>query len=261
MGSTSLYLCCDFVGCPKVCTFTSSFLSTRMTKTILHIETTTDVCSLAVSCDAEVLLHRIDREGHNHARILPLFVDEALRFLAEKGMNLDAVALSKGPGSYTGLRIGASMAKGICYAQNIPLLGINTLQLMAVAAREASQAAGCDLLCPMIDARRMEVYDALFCQDLMEASSVKAHIIDETAFQDELSHSRIAFFGNGSDKCRELIVSPNAVFLSDIVPDAYHSVRLAESLLESGATEDVAYFEPFYLKEFQATVAKNKVLG
>ncbi|MBO7234073.1 MAG: tRNA (adenosine(37)-N6)-threonylcarbamoyltransferase complex dimerization subunit type 1 TsaB [Paludibacteraceae bacterium] len=232
-----------------------------MTKTILHIETTTNVCSLAVSRDGEVLLHRIDREGHNHARVLPLFVDEALRFLTDKDLKLDAVALSKGPGSYTGLRIGASMAKGICYAQNIPLLGINTLQLMAVSARESALAAGCELLCPMIDARRMEVYQALFSSDLQEHSPVSAQVIDENSFLDELSHARIAFFGNGSDKCSEVISSSNAVFLSGVVPDAYYSVQLAEPLLERGVMEDVAYFEPFYLKEFQATVAKNKVLG
>lgn len=252
---------CDFVSWLKVCTFTSSFLFILMTKTILHIETTTDVCSLALSRGGEVLLHRIDYDGHNHARVLPLFIEEALRFVEERNLKLDAVALSKGPGSYTGLRIGASMAKGICYAQNIPLLAVNTLQLMAVSAKLSAQEAGCDLLCPMIDARRMEVYEALFSSDLQEVSPVRAHVIDTGAFQEELTHSRIAFFGNGSDKCREVITSSNAVFLSKVIPDAYYSVRLAEPLLEAGVCEDVAYFEPFYLKEFQATVAKNKVLG
>ena len=232
-----------------------------MAKTILHIETTTDVCSVAVSCNTEVLLHRIDREGHNHARMLPLFVDEALHFIEDRGLTLHAVALSKGPGSYTGLRIGASMAKGICYAKEIPLLAVDTLALMCVSAVSAAREAGCEWLCPMIDARRMEVYDGLYDLNLAEVLSVQAHIIDENAFVEELSTRRIAFFGNGAAKCADVIRSANAVFLPHIVPDAEASVRLAEALLDAGKVEDVAYFEPFYLKEFQATVAKNKILG
>ena len=232
-----------------------------MSKTILHIETTTDVCSLAVSRDGKVIFHRIDKEGHNHARMLPEFVDEALRYVAQEGSMLDAVALSKGPGSYTGLRIGASMAKGICYAQGIPLLAIDTLALLCESAREAAHAAGCDLLCPMIDARRMEVYDGLYDMELNTLLPVQAHIITAEAFAESLLSHRIAFFGNGASKCQGILTGDNVVFISDIVPDAAAGVLLAERLLQEGKCEDVAYFEPFYLKEFQATVAKNKVLG
>lgn len=232
-----------------------------MTKTILHIETTTDVCSLAVSNGGKMLLHRVDDKGHNHARMLPLFVEEALRFVEDSGLKLDAVALSKGPGSYTGLRIGASMAKGICYAQNIPLVAVDTLALMCVAALQFAREAGCDMLCPMIDARRMEVYDGLYDMNLNPVLPVQAHVITEDAFSQELLEHRIAFFGNGSAKCADVIGGVNAVFLPGVVPDASAAVGLAELLLQDGKVEDVAYFEPYYLKEFQATVSKNKILG
>lgn len=228
--------------------------------TILHIETTTDVCSLAVSRNGEVLFHKLDMQGHNHARMLPLFVDEALVFLKEKNWMLEAVALSCGPGSYTGLRIGCSVAKGICYATGAKMIAVNTLKLMVYTARREAMEMGADCLCPMIDARRMEVYDELLDVNLNELQPVAAQIIDENSFGDLLSRQKVAFFGNGSDKCREVLAHTNALFLSGIYPDALNMAPLAEDAYMKGEFVDVAYYEPFYLKEFQATTPKNKVI-
>ena len=228
--------------------------------TILHIETTTDVCSLAVSRDGKVLFHKLDMQGHNHARVLPLFVDEALAFLKMEALQLDAVALSRGPGSYTGLRIGCSMAKGICYGTGAKLIAVDTLKLMASMARSKALEMEADCLCPMIDARRMEVYDELFDANLNELEPVTAQIIDEESFGNRLPQQKMAFFGNGSDKCKEVLTHENALFLTGIYPDAAYMVSLSEEAFANNEFVDVAYYEPFYLKEFQATTPKNKVI-
>lgn len=228
--------------------------------TILHIETTTDVCSIALSCDGKVLFHRLDMQGHNHARVLPLFVDEALSFLKEETLQLDAVALSRGPGSYTGLRIGCSMAKGICYGIGAKLIAVDTLKLMASMARSKALEMGADCLSPMIDARRMEVYDELFDTNLNELEPVAAQIIDEDSFGKQLLRQKVVFLGNGSDKCREVLKHKNALFLKGIYPDAACMVSLSEEAFAKKEFVDVAYYEPFYLKEFQATTPKNKVI-
>ncbi|WP_165024931.1 tRNA (adenosine(37)-N6)-threonylcarbamoyltransferase complex dimerization subunit type 1 TsaB [Dysgonomonas sp. ZJ279] len=227
---------------------------------ILHIETATEVCSVAVSKDGELIFQREETKGPSHAVLLGTFVDEATKELRSKGLKLDAVAVSCGPGSYTGLRIGVSEAKGLCYGLNIPMIAIGTLKLMASAVAKKGLVDPAILLCPMIDARRMEVYDALFDSQLTLVRDVKADIIDETSFIEILKDQKIAFFGNGSAKCKDALQSPNAIFVENVYPSAIDMVDLAEDVFAKKEFVDSAYFEPFYLKEFVATIAKNKVL-
>jgi len=226
---------------------------------ILNIETATEVCSVAVFHGEEIIFQKEETKGPSHAVLLGQFVNEAIGSLRAEKIRLDAVAVSCGPGSYTGLRIGMSEAKGLCYGLNIPLISIPTLKLMAHSVSNIVEEPS--LLCPMIDARRMEVYDALFDNRLNELRSVAADIIDENSFADFLVNNKIAFFGNGAEKCKAVLQSPNAVFLDNIYPKAADMVRLAEEAYDNGSFVDVAYFEPFYLKEFVATTPKNKVLS
>ena len=169
----------------------------------------------------------------------------------------DAVAVSAGPGSYTGLRIGVSSAKGLCYALGVPLIAVDTLQTIVV---EAIKWVGDDILyCPMIDARRMEVYTALFDGNAKRLTEVEAKIIDENSFREVLEEGRVVFCGNGADKCRQAIRHPNAVFLDDIHPLSSNMLSVASDKLKSGTVEDTAYFEPFYLKEFVGTKPKPMI--
>ena len=226
--------------------------------TILHIETSTHVCSVALSENDNCIFNISDYKGMNHATLLSSFIQEALILLKNTDKKLDAVAVSSGPGSYTGLRIGVSTAKGLCYGLDIPLIAINTLELMAIAARNniASPPAG-TLFVPMIDARRMEVYDAAFDTDLNIVQPVSANIITESSFVDLLEHRQIYFFGNGAEKCKTLIQSGNACFLENIHPLAENMILPAQQKYKNKLFEDVAYFEPFYLKEFQTTIPKK----
>lgn len=226
---------------------------------ILNIETATEVCSVAVSYGEEIIFQKEETKGPSHAVLLGQFVNEAIEYLRAEKIKPDAVAVSCGPGSYTGLRIGVSEAKGLCYGLNIPLISIPTLKLMAYSVSNIIEESS--LLCPMIDARRMEVYDALFDNKLNELRSVSADIIDENSFADFLVNNKITFFGNGAEKCRVVLQSPNAVFLDNIYPKAADMMKLAEEAYDNGSFVDVAYFEPFYLKEFVATTPKNKVLS
>lgn len=223
--------------------------------TILHIETSTTVCSAALSHDGRLCLSRVCAEGMSHASKLPVFIDEMLQYCHSHHLPCDAVAVSAGPGSYTGLRIGVSTAKGICYGLNAKLLAIDTLQLTARAALPeiADENA---LICPMTDARRMEVYTALYDTKLRKVLDCTAKIIDADAFADLLSTHKIYFCGDGSAKCRSTIAHDNAVFLDGIAPLAENMIAPAEAQYAAHAFEDVAYFEPFYLKEFQATKPK-----
>lgn len=226
---------------------------------ILYIETATEVCSVAVSQDGTVVFEREETNGPSHATVLGVFADEALQFVRTSGLKLDAVAVSCGPGSYTGLRIGVSEAKGLCYGLGIPLIAIDTLKIMAKAALQ-KRLSDDVLLCPMIDARRMEVYDAIYDRHLSEVKAVSADIIDETSFAAYLKDRKVAFFGNGADKCKKVLTDDNALFIDGVYPAANNMVKLAEEAFVAGRFVDVAYFEPFYLKEFVATIAKNKVL-
>lgn len=224
--------------------------------TILNIETSTNVCSVAISRNSEIIWNKESYEGPAHSTLLGIFVNEAFNFLKETNGKLDAVAISKGPGSYTGLRIGVSMAKGICFAQEIPLIAIDTLQIIAMAAQ--INGANTELLCPMIDARRMEVYCEIFDKDLNATTPISAEIIDENSYKN--IDKSIAFFGNGAAKISTVIQNPNAKFLEDIHPLAKNMVAFAEKAFNEKRFEDVAYFEPFYLKEFVTTTPKHKVL-
>lgn len=224
---------------------------------ILHIETSTEACSVAVSEDGLAEFKLEDLQGPSHAVQLGVFVDEALSFVDNHGMPLDAVAVSCGPGSYTGLRIGVSMAKGICYGRNLPLIAIPTLEVMSVPVLLQQDLPDDALLCPMIDARRMEVYAAIYDRTLNMKRSIAADIVDESSYLEYLDSQPVYFFGNGAAKCREKITHPNAHFIEGVRPLARWMFPLAEKALASKDFKDVAYFEPFYLKEFIASTPKK----
>lgn len=237
---------------------------------ILNIETSTDVCSVAVSQDGHCIWHDEDRTGPNHAEKLGTFVDEAMSFADSHAIPLDAVAVSKGPGSYTGLRIGVSIAKGICYALNIPLIAVPTLELMTVPVllREdfCGENIGIDgdntpepLLCPMLDARRMEVYAAVYTRGLREVRGIQADVVEAETYTEYLDRQPVYFFGNGAAKCMETINHPNAHLIEGIEPLAKNMFPLAERRFLRGEFEDVAYFTPFYLKDFVALKPKKLI--
>lgn len=216
--------------------------------TILCIETSTNCCSAAIAINGEAKAIRANLTGANHASELPLFVEELMNEARVNSWTIDAVALSQGPGSYTGLRIGASLAKGLCYGLNIPLIPVDTLQILCKAAL-AQQLPQDAVLCPMLDARRMEVYTSTYSRECARMKDIEAKIIDEHAFEAELAEQAICFFGNGAEKCQSVITSPNAHFIADILPQAQYMGALAEhaALLD---VKQMAYFEPFYLKDF-----------
>lgn len=224
---------------------------------ILHIETSTNTCSVALSQDGTCLYEEINSEGPSHAQVLAGFVKEAVSFADSHAIPIDAVAVSKGPGSYTGLRIGVSEAKGIAYGRNAKLLSVSTLKCLTVPILLKEELPEDALICPMIDARRMEVYCALYDRALKEISPTQALIIEESTFHSTLDEHPIYFIGNGADKCVQTIKHPNAHFIQGIVPKAKYMIPLAEMAMARNEIEDVAYFEPFYLKEFVATQSKK----
>lgn len=224
---------------------------------ILNIETSTSVCSVAASEDGQTIFVKEDLKGPSHAVSLGVFVDEALSFIDNHAIPLDAVAVSCGPGSYTGLRIGVSMAKGICYGRHIPLIGIPTLEVLCVPVLLQHDLPDDALLCPMIDARRMEVYAAIYDRALNVKRETAADIVDGKSYLEFLDKHPVYFFGNGAGKCREEITHPNAHFIESIHPLARSMYPLAEKAVALGDYKDVAYFEPFYLKEFVASLPKK----
>jgi tRNA threonylcarbamoyladenosine biosynthesis protein TsaB len=224
---------------------------------ILHIETSTAVCSVAVSEDGQSIFVKEDFQGPSHAVSLGVFVDEALSFIDNHGIPLDAVAVSCGPGSYTGLRIGVSMAKGVCYGRNIPLIGLPTLEVLCVPVLLYHELPDDALLCPMIDARRMEVYAAIYDRALNVKREISADIVDENLYLEYLNERPVCFFGSGAAKCRDRIAHPNAHFIDDIHPLAKMMFPLAEKAIAKQDYKNVAYFEPFYLKEFVASQPKK----
>ncbi|EJX05900.1 universal bacterial protein YeaZ [gut metagenome] len=224
---------------------------------ILHIETSTEACSVAVSEDGLAVFSQEDLKGPSHAVQLGVFVDEALSFVDSRGLPLDAVAVSCGPGSYTGLRIGVSMAKGICYGRNLPLIALPTLEVLCVPVLLHQDLPEDALLCPMIDARRMEVYAAVYDRALNPLRPVGADIIDEHSYEEFLKDHPVYFFGNGAAKCRETLTHPHAHFIDDLHPLAKWMFPLAEKAIVRQDFKDVAYFEPFYLKEFVASKPKK----
>lgn len=225
---------------------------------ILNIETSTDVCSVAISDNGQVIFNKEDHSGPNHAVKLGVYVDEALSFIDAHGISLEAVAVSCGPGSYTGLRIGVSMAKGICYGRDVKLISIPTLELMAVPVLLGEHPAEEDaLIVPMLDARRMEVYAKVMDRALKEVHPIQADIVDAETYKEYLDRGTVYFFGNGAEKCMEVINHPNARLVKGIEPLAKNMAPLAEKRFVEGKFEDVAYFVPFYLKDFVAKMPKK----
>lgn len=225
---------------------------------ILNIETSTNVCSVALSQDGVCLYEDVNMEGPSHAQVLAGYVKDAVSFADSHAIPIDAIAISKGPGSYTGLRIGVSEAKGVAYGRDAKLLSVPTLKLLTVPILLGHEELPEDaLLCPMIDARRMEVYCALYDRALNEVVQTQALVIDSDSFKEHLDKQPIYFMGNGADKCVETIQHPNAHFIKNIVPRAKNMIPLAEMAMAKEQFEDIAYFEPFYLKEFVATKSKK----
>jgi len=220
---------------------------------ILQLETATTVCSVALSKDGVVLAVKQMDQRNIHAEVITLYIEELLTTTGTKYSDLDAIAVSCGPGSYTGLRIGISTAKGLCYALDKPLIAIETLEAMANGAIiESELASGDILLCPMIDARRMEVYTAIFNAKGERINPTTAEIIDENSFAELLNNNKILFFGDGAEKCRETLNNPNAQFLEGFTNSAAYLTKRATEKFASKDFEDVAYFEPYYLKDFIA---------
>lgn len=234
---------------------------------ILNIETSSDVCSVAIARDGNPIAGKESSEGLNHSKLLSVFVSDVFEDAGMSIDSIDAVAVSMGPGSYTGLRIGVSLAKGLCYALGKPLIAVGTLDSLADNTIENPNYYFADirdegelLFCPMTDARRMEVYTALYNRKGQKLEPVSAKIINNSSFKDYLDSHKILFFGNGSLKCQPLITHPNALFRGPLKTSARYMLKLAEEKFKLNEFEDVAYFEPFYLKDFIATVPVNKVI-
>lgn len=228
---------------------------------ILNIDTTTAVCSAALTAEGMVLCHAEDFEGRKHAALLSGFIKRCLDFAAERELKLEAVAVSMGPGSYTGLRIGLSEAKGLAYALEVPLIGVRTLELMATRVMfSADDIDPESILVPMIDARRMEVFTAAYDFGLNELMKPGPLILDENSYAGLIATGRpVLLFGDGSAKAAEVIKAPNVRIIPDITPLAVDMVALAERAYARREFIDLAYSTPLYLKEFQATVPKSKI--
>ena len=219
---------------------------------LLLIETSTTACSVALAQDGKLIAEKELNEGYSHAENLSLFCQDVLAVTGHSFSQLNGIVVSKGPGSYTGLRIGVSTAKGFCYALSIPLLSIPTLQHMANALAKKSGEKEA-LYCPMLDARRMEVYCAIYNSDGLEIEATAAKIIDEHSFSDLLKNQPILFFGDGAAKCKTLLESnKNARFVDGVFPSAKSMIELAEEKFQRKEFENTAYFEPYYLKDFIA---------
>ena len=231
---------------------------------ILCIETGTDICSVALAKDGEMIALRESDLGKDHARKVGVFTRELLQEHSIEPDELDAVAVGKGPGSYTGLRIGVSFAKGMCYALGIPLIAIDSLRSLAACLVEEVEAGIVDIeewertvLCPMIDARRMEVYAELFDTNLTPRSEVMAEVVDDKSFSEVLlDFKKLVIFGNGAEKCSGILEWAECV---SVAPSARGLCAEAERKLQAGEVEDVAYFEPFYLKDFIVTASKKRL--
>ena len=230
---------------------------------ILCIETGTTVCSVALGNENGVLGYKEVADSKSHASELSVFILDLLKELSFNIKDIDAIAVSKGPGSYTGLRIGVSLAKGICFALNKPLIAIGSLESMVYGVNDIVTQQKLDsshIFCPMIDARRMEVYSALFDNEKNRITDVSAIIVEAEAFNEQLQSKKIVFFGNGASKCKSVISNQNAIFIDNFEPSARFMLPLALKAYNDEKFEDIAYFEPFYLKDFVAIKAKNKVL-
>ena len=221
---------------------------------ILNIETATKNCSICLAQDDAILaLVELNEGQFSHAEKLHSFILEALKKVGKEMKDIDAVAISKGPGSYTGLRIGVSAAKGICFALDIPLISISTLNSLARSITVKND----ELIVPLLDARRMEVYSAVFNSNYEQIRDIKAEIIDEESFAAYLQSKKVNFLGDGAAKCKEIIKNKNAIFLTDYFPSAKEMTHISYKKYIAKKFVDVAYFEPYYLKDFVAGKPKN----
>lgn len=227
---------------------------------ILNIETSTDVCSVALSRDGQILFSEVEKDGPSHAKLIGPFIDKALKVAESLEMKPDAISVSSGPGSYTGLRIGVSIAKGVCYGLGIPLISVPTLDLLSDMFINSFELSENVLIRPVLDARRMEVYTGLYNKSGKCIEGARAVIVNENSFDEELTDKLVYFVGNGSAKLRDVLHSQNARFEDNLKPLAEAMVKLAEKSYSKSDFVDVAYFEPFYLKEFVATVSKKNVI-
>lgn len=235
--------------------------------TLLNIETSTEVCSVNISKNGKMVFEKENLKGLNHSELLTVYIEQLISENQIDFKALDAVAVNKGPGSYTGLRIGVSVAKGLCYALGIPLISVNSLDALGIytcqnVGQYTTDLADDDtfILCPMIDARRMEVYTALYNLQGEQIEAVSAKIIDEKSFSSWFEKYKILFFGNGAVKCQETLSHPNALFNGPVKASARFMIGIAEEKYNNNEFENVAYFEPYYLKDFIATVPKNKII-
>lgn len=220
---------------------------------ILHLETATTVCSVALSKDGHLVALRESTLRNAHSSLLTEFIGEVMKEAGIDPSGINAVSVSMGPGSYTGLRIGVAAAKGFCYSREIPMIAVPTLQAMAMGMALHPDVTEKDLLCPMLDARRMEVYCGLYNNLGMEMREVRAEIIDTDSFSGYLENGTVLFGGDGAAKCKPLLrEQKNARFIDGFEASAKFMIPLAELKFRTGQVEDLAYFEPFYLKEFIA---------
>lgn len=230
-----------------------------MSKIIL-IETSTALCSTALAVDGRIAEYRESTQPRAHAAMTAVFVKEMLDAQGLRAADCDAVCVSAGPGSYTGLRVGSSTAKGLCFAAGIPLLAAGTLEVLAwQAAQDGLLPEGCRYIIPMIDARRMEVYTAVFSPDLRKLTPTEPMVVDAGSFADRLSEGPVLFIGDAAGKCSGVIGSGNAHFVQTC-PRASSMLGPAERELAARNFRDTAYFEPFYLKQFIATVSRKKII-
>lgn len=231
---------------------------------ILCLDTATDTCSVVLTENETIIASRESADDRSHAAKLAVFIDEVFREAETSAKELSAVAISMGPGSYTGLRIGVSTAKGICYGAGIPLISVSTLQSMCYGVNSAfiNQNNLTDFyFCPMLDARRMEVYTSVFDIKHQVVKNISAEIIDENSFKDFLDIKPVIFLGSGAEKIKEVISHKNAFFYNGFIHTAKNMLVPALEKFNMQQFEDVAYFEPFYLKDFVATVPRKKVIG
>ncbi|MDO7137851.1 tRNA (adenosine(37)-N6)-threonylcarbamoyltransferase complex dimerization subunit type 1 TsaB [Algibacter lectus] len=225
-----------------------------MSTFILNIETATTNCSVSIAKDGQTIVLKEDNDkSYSHAERLHVYIDSALKEAGITGADLSAIAISKGPGSYTGLRIGVSTAKGLCFALDKPLIAVPTL---AALAKQAPMDHG--VVVAMLDARRMEVYSAIYDSNYNEIRATEAQILDENAFAEILQNGKVYFIGNGVEKTKTLITNPNAIFIENKLPSANEMSALAYKKYQNNNFEDVAYFEPYYLKDFVALKPKTK---
>ena len=219
---------------------------------VLNIETATTNCSVSLSKDGETLVLKEDNSaGYSHAETLHVFIKDVFEAANINTLDIDAVAVSKGPGSYTGLRIGVSSAKGLCYALNKPLISVSTLESLSHQVKVEE-----GIIIPMLDARRMEVYSAIFNHNHELIREIKAEILTEDSYADLLKEYKVYFIGNGVTKTQQLIQHPNAVFIEGKLPSANEMGSISEMKHKKSDIEDVAYFEPYYLKDFVAIKKK-----